>query len=58
MECVSFYTMFENYHNLRYLAESVKLLLSALLPGNYTLVSLHSMYVIIKLWRDFSYENI
>lgn len=49
MECVSFHTMFENYHNRRYLAGNVKLLLSALLQGNRTLGSLQSMYVILKL---------
>lgn len=46
MECVSFYTMSENNHNLGYLAGNVKLWLSALLQGNCTLVSLQSMYVI------------
>lgn len=49
MECVSFYTMFENYHNLGDLAGNVELLLSALLLGNRTLVSPQRMYVIIRL---------
>lgn len=49
MECVSFYTMFENYYNLGFLAGTVKLLLSALLQGNYTLISLQSIYKIIRL---------
>lgn len=49
MECVSFYIMFENYHNLEYLAGTVKLLLSAVLLGRCTLVSPQSVFVIMTM---------